>query len=203
MKRKLAIPQLYTMAVFGISVSLMPFWSSIPLMSGTIFFMAHPIFAIALFCSLSTLIMWIATTLIFLHNSRVQRKSVTKSVNQNLALVSLVLITIIASMSGSLFLSRTIPSYYENHVEDLWSLPALRPDPVVQLLGMLYFFGTILSELGWITHALLSHSGIFGGVSLEGECRKGQPAAQGGPREWWVPCGGEAPWLFRQIPPLA
>jgi hypothetical protein len=116
--------------------------------------------------------MWIATALIFLHNLRIQRKSVTKSVDQNLALVSLVLITIIASMSGSLFLSRTIPSYYENHVEDRWSMPALRPDPVVQLLGMLYFFGTIFSELGWITHALLSRSNIFGGVSVEGKCLK-------------------------------
>ena len=181
MKRKLAIPQLYTMAVFGISVSLMPFWPSIPLMSGTIFFMLHPIFTIALFCSLSTLIMWIATALIFLHNLRIQRKSVTKSVDQNLALVSLVLITIIASMSGSLFLSRTIPSYYENHVEDLWSrhsMPALRPDPVVQLLGMLYFFGTIFSELGWITHALLSRSNIFGGVSIGGEMSKKATVSQ-------------------------
>ena len=175
LKRKLAIPQLYTMVVFGISISLMPFWSSPPLKSGTIFFMVHPIFTIALFCSLSTLIMWIATALIFLHNLRIQRKSVTKSVDQNLALVSLVLITIIASMSGSLLLSRTIPSYSENHVEDLRSMPAIRPDPVVQLLGMLYFSGTIFSELGWITHDLLSRSNIFRGVSVEGECRKRQP----------------------------
>jgi hypothetical protein len=96
-------------------------------------------------------------------------------VYQNLALVSLVLITIIASMSGSLLLSRTIPSYSENHVEDLRSMPAIRPDPVVQLLGMLYFSGTIFSELGWITHDLLSRSNIFRGVSVEGECRKRQP----------------------------
>ena len=51
-------------------------------------------------------------------------------------------------------------------------MPALRPDPVVQLLGMLYFFGTIFSELGWITHALLSRSNIFGGVSIGGEMSK-------------------------------
>ena len=156
------------MVVFGISISLMPFWSSPPLKSGTIFFMVHPIFTIALFCSLSSLIMWIATALVFLHNLRTQRNSVTKSVYQNLALVSLVLITIIASMSGSLLLSRTIPSYSENHVEDLRSMPAIRPDPVVQLLGMLYFSGTIFSELGWITHDLLSRSNIFRGVSVEG-----------------------------------
>lgn len=123
-------------------------------MPDTVFFMEHPIFTIALFCSLSTLIMWIATLLIFLHSLRIQGKSVTKGVSQNLALVSLVLLTIIASLSGSLLLFRTISSYPESAFEDLWSLTAFRPDPFVQALGMLYFFGIIFSELGWIVQTL-------------------------------------------------
>lgn len=37
---------------------------------------------------------------------------------------------------------------------------------------------------------------LVGGVPAEGECRKRQPSAQGGPRTWWVPCGAERPLAF-------
>ena len=105
----------------------------------------HPLFMLELLSLLSTAIVWIVTLPIFLYNLMKGKISKTRSITQNLFVVSLALATIIVAISGSIFFSKTIP-YRPSQIDGRWVSYFDPPDP----FGQVYGLGVLFCEGLWI-----------------------------------------------------
>jgi len=149
MSKNLIFPYVYTMIMFGISICLWIVLPQIPIMPETPVYLQHPLFMLELFSLLSTVIVWIMAMLISLYILVIQKMPIIRCASRNLFLVSLVSITIVVAVSGSLFFSKTIP-YRPNKLNDLWVDYFDPPD----LFGQLYGFGILFCEGAWLVYAM-------------------------------------------------
>lgn len=142
--------QVYTISMFAVSIFLWIFLPWIPLISGTPGYLADPLFTLELFSMVSTGIVWVMTGLISLHSLRKLRMPITRSITENLFVISLVFVTIVVTILGSMFFSRTVPDYLisSNRHLTLYALDGHDP------LFVLYFFGTLFCEGAWIIQEL-------------------------------------------------
>jgi hypothetical protein len=104
--------------MFGISICLWIVLPQIPIMPETPVYLQHPLFMLELFSLLSTIIVWIMAMLISMYILVIQKMSIIRCASRNLFVVSLVSITIVVAVLGSLFFSKTIP-YRPNKLDDL------------------------------------------------------------------------------------
>jgi len=135
--------------MFGISIFLWIVLPQIPIIQGTPVYLQHPLFMLELFSLLSTVIVWIMAMLISLYVLVIKKMSIIRCASRNLFVVSLVSITIVVAISGSVFFSKTIP-YRPNVLNDLWVEYFDPPD----LSGQLYGFGILLCEGAWLVYAI-------------------------------------------------
>lgn len=144
------ISQVYTIIMFGTSIFLWIFLTPIPIMMETPICLQHPLFMLELLFLLSTAIVWIVTLPIFLYSLMKGKISKTRSITQNLFVVSLALVTIVVAISGSIFFSKTIP-YRPSQVDGLWVSYFDPPDP----FGQVYGLGVLFCEGLWIAWTIL------------------------------------------------
>jgi len=120
-------------------------------MQGTPVYLQHPLFTLELFSLLSTVIVWISAMLIYLYSMVKQKKSIIRSITQNLFMVSLAFITTVVAISGSIFFSKTTP-FLPNKLNGLWVDYGVTLDP----FGQLYGFGILFCEGAWIAYTIFN-----------------------------------------------
>lgn len=148
----LVVPQVYTIIAFGATIFL---WFYVPpiaihrSMEGMPLYLAHPLFTLLFFLSLSTAIVWFIAFLFSfnLYNLRKQTMRLTEIVRQNLFVVSLAVTTVIVALSGCVLYSELI-HFEEFPAMDLPPLPP--PNP----FGVLHGYGILLCEPAWIITVL-------------------------------------------------
>ena len=129
---RLVVPQVYTIAAFGVSMFLWPYLPSVRLEE--------------LFLMLSTVVVWVMATLTSLYKLRKQKIGLTKSIVQNWFIVALAFATVIVAISGCIFYSESF--HFEMYHNDLVGLPALRPpNPFALINGV----GILCCEAIWMT----------------------------------------------------
>ncbi|NIO37234.1 hypothetical protein GTO27_05960 [Candidatus Bathyarchaeota archaeon] len=94
---------------------------------------------------------------IFLYSLMKGKIARTRSITQNLFVVSLALATIVVAISGSLFFSKTIP-YLPSQVDGRW-VSYYSPDP----FGQVYGLGVLFCEGLWIAWTMFI-DGLFASV---------------------------------------
>ena len=149
MSKNLIFPCVYTIIMFGISIFLWIVLPQIPIMPGTPVYLQHPLFMLELFSLLSIVIVWIVAMLISLYILVIQKMSKIRCTSRNLFVVSLVSITIVVAISGSVLFSKTIP-YRPNKLDDRWVDYFDPPD----LFGQLYGLGILFCEGAWLVYAM-------------------------------------------------
>lgn len=140
------VPHIYTILAYGLSICLWALIPQIVLLDGVPLYLIHPYFTAELFLMLSTLIAWTIFLAISLIHSLEQDVSITKAISQNLFTALLVLITIIAAISGCIYFFTEVVYYPEPPNGGRWVtiIPPQNP------LGPIYGFGILFSEAGWI-----------------------------------------------------
>jgi len=146
----IAFSELYTVIVLGISILL---WVLIPRIAinwDIPVFLQHPLFMLEFLSLLSTAIVWIITLPIFTYFLKKGKASRTRSTADNLFIVFLGLVTIIVTVLGSIFWTRTLP-YLTTHTEtDRWNTIVYPPNP----LGLISGIGVLCCEPLWIVWAI-------------------------------------------------
>ena len=109
--------EVYTVIVLGVSILLWAFIPRVAINWDIPVFLQHPFFMLEFLSLLSTAIVWIITLPIFTYFLKKGKVSRTRSTDENLFIVFLGLVTVVVTVLGSIFWTRTIP-YLPTHREN-------------------------------------------------------------------------------------
>lgn len=134
------------MIVLGVSILLWAFIPRVAINWDIPVFLQHPFFMLEFLSLLSTAIVWIITLPIFTYFLKKGKVSRARSTDENLFIVFLGLVTVVVTVLGSIFWTRTIPYLPTHRENDRWISIVYPPDPLGQISGI----GVLCCEPLWI-----------------------------------------------------